>query len=500
MDKRTRQACLLLVLIAGVFFWQKQAPYAAGADSSGYMSFGSLMRAGQLTESPLRMAFAEAKNLDPRIFEPLGFIHRRETDRLSPIYPSGLPLLFAGFDLFMDRETSVSIVLLLVFASAGLLTYLLGRKLGLSGPYALLAQVTIMGSSLTIFMGLMPMSDLLSLCLLSLAVWLAMQIGRGSSWPWLLGFVLGLAVLVRPTNALVFPAIAWILWTRGTLRDRVSVALGGLPALTWLLFLNTALYGSAFTLGYENVGGLLELRHFWPNLRHFAVWLTLLFTPLAVWPFLVAPFLGSDLRSQTRSLLLWALAFGLFYSFYAFSNQNWWFTRFLLPAMPAVVIGSLMVWQEAGRRFLPPRVNPWLPWGLLLLITLSHLIVAEWKGPDEIRRGHIEYERVSQWLASHTEEGDGILCMQFSGAIAYYTDNRPILRWDFLSPESWAIIRNVAAEQDLQLYAALHVSEVAQDEILSSRIRGDWTEMVSLPYATVYRLNPVSTERKSGNL
>ena len=334
---------------------------------------------------------------------------------------------------------------------------------------------------------------------MTLAVWLTTQSGRGKGWPWALGFVLGFSVLARPTNALVFPAIAWILWNRGSLKSGFAVALGGLPALAWLLFLNTILYGDAFTLGYENVGGLLELRHFWPNLKHFAVWLTLLFTPLAVWPFVLVPLLGPEPRSQAFTLVVWALPFGLFYAFYAFSNQDWWFTRFLLPAMPAVVIGSLMVWQEAGRRFLSSRANRWLPWSLLLLVILSHLVVGDWKGPDEIRRGHVVYEEISDWLSTHTEEGDGIVCMQFSGAIAYYTDGRPILRWDFLNAASWASVQGVAAKQEVNLFAALLYTEVNQEAVLSSRIPGDWIERFSLPYATVYQLNPRPTEEKPGN-
>ena len=479
----------ILIAASALFFWSKQAPFAAGADASGYMSYARLLSEGRIIQPPLMMGFSEAEISDRRLYEPLGFTFPADETNLVPIYPSGLPLLIAAFSLVVGPDQAVSTVMLLAFVSCGFMTYLLGRRLGLPPSYALLAYVAMTGSSLTIFMGLVPMTDVLSASLLTLCCFLATTVQRGMRWGFLAGFVLALAILVRPTNSLVILALPAFVGRTADWKSWLAVMAGGIPGLAWLLFLNTTLYGSPLTTGYGSILPLLKTEYLVPNLRHFAIWLTILFTPLLTWPFLGSTLLGRSLRQKSLPLVLWAAPFLVFFSFYSFSSNDWWFTRFLLPAMPACVIGSALVLHEAAQRWLSDRAKRWAPWILTGIVVVSHLTTVNWKGADNIRQGHIVYQQTGAWIDEHTEEGDGILCMQFSGSLRYYTENRPILRFDFLDEPSWRAIVSTARSKQIGIYAVLYFLETESGEALGIRAPGDWREAARFPYATVFKLN-----------
>lgn len=489
MERVTHWILGISIAASALFFWSKQAPYAAGADASGYMSFARLLSEGRITQPPLTMGFSEADISDRRLYEPLGYTYPTDEMTLVPTYPSGFPLLIAAFSLLMGHDHAVSAVMLLAFVSCGFMTYLLGRRLGLSPPYALLAYIAMTGSSLTIFMGLVPMTDVLSASLLTLCCFLATNVHRGVRWGFLAGFVLALAILVRPTNSLVILAIPAFVGRAAGWKTWLAILAGGIPGLAWLLFLNTTLYGSPLATGYGSILPLLKTEYLVTNLKHFAIWLTILFTPLVTWPFLGSPLLGKPLRQKSLPLILWAAPFLVFFSFYSFSSNDWWFTRFLLPAMPACVIGSALVWHETAQRYLSDRAKQWAPWILTMIVAVSHLAIVNWKGADDIRKGHIVYQQTGAWINEHTEVGDGILCMQFSGALRYYTDNRPILRFDFLDEHSWNAIVSTARSKRLGIFAVLYFLENESGEVLEIRVPGNWREAARFQYATVFKLD-----------
>jgi len=488
VEKITHWILGILIALSSLFFWVRQAPFAAGADASGYMSFSRLLSEGTLTLSPLTMGFSKANITDRRLYEPLGYTYPNDEPILVPIYPSGFPLLTAAFIPMLGQENAVSTVMFLAFIGCGFMTFLLGRHLGLSPPYALLAAITMTGSPLTIFMGLIPMTDVLSTTLLTLTCILATRVHRKTGWGFLLGFVLALAILVRPTNALVFLALPFLVGRKAGWRPWPAIAVGGTPGLVWVLFLNTTLYGHPLATGYGDILPLLGSENLAANLRHFAIWLTILFTPLLTWPFLGRPLLGRAFRKRILPLALWAAPFLVFFSFYSFSSRDWWFTRFLLPAMPAIVTGSALVWQEVARRWFRPRVIPWMPWALIGSVAISHFITVNRKGADDIRKGHIVYREAGAWIDRNTTEGDGILCLQFSGSLRYYTDNRPILRYDFLDRESWDSIVSTARSNRVGIYAVLDFLETERGEALEIRAPGDWREVAHLRYATLFKL------------
>jgi hypothetical protein len=78
-----------------------------------------------------------------------------------------------------------------------------------------------------------------------------------------------------------------------------------------------------------------------------------------------------------------------------------------------------------------------------------------------------------------------IAAMQMSGALKYYAD-RPILRWDYVTPEKFADLRRHAADRGVALYALLWPFEVAEFE---THLPGDWQPVARWRDVVLYRLD-----------
>jgi hypothetical protein len=157
--------------------------------------------------------------------------------------------------------------------------------------------------------------------------------------------------------------------------------------------------------------------------------------------------------------------------------------------MPAFLIGSALVWCEITERWFADRAKRWVPWALAVMVAASHIAIGAWKGADDIPQGHIVYQQTGSWINEHTKVGDGVLCMQFSGSLNYYTEDRPILRFDFLDERSWKAIVSSARTKRIGIYAVLYFLETDRGEALEIRAPGDWTETARFRHATIYKLN-----------
>jgi hypothetical protein len=127
-------------------------------------------------------------------------------------------------------------------------------------------------------------------------------------------------------------------------------------------------------------------------------------------------------------LLSWLAAFFIFYSFYLWYDE-WWYTRFLLPAYPAVAVaagiglaGAIARWRIAGV--------------LLVVIALA------WEGRQIARFAVLhtdEDQHLSRvpvvWAGRALPPRSLVLAMEFSGSLLFYTDHRPV-RWDTGEPEA----------------------------------------------------------------
>jgi hypothetical protein len=85
------------------------------------------------------------------------------------------------------------------------------------------------------------------------------------------------------------------------------------------------------------------LANFLPRFRHYARWLLeMLGPPLAAWAIFLA---RRDAPSLDRALCAaWPLPCFLLYCFYG-PYETWWYTRYLLPAIPALILAMLLAFQ-----------------------------------------------------------------------------------------------------------------------------------------------------------
>src|SRR5581483_7937148 len=117
-------------------------------------------------------------------------------------------------------------------------------------------------------------------------------------------------------------------------RPLALAGLGALPFGVALLLWQNALYGNPFTTGYGGFSGVLEWKNLSSHLPHYSYWLAAQLTPL-VFPGGLLVVFDRRIDSSRRAMLLsWFFLFFAFYCFYG-PYETWWYTRFLLPAIPA---------------------------------------------------------------------------------------------------------------------------------------------------------------------
>ena len=195
-----------------------------------------------------------------------------------------------------------------------------------------------------------------------------------SSHPTAAGSVLGgggvaaIALLTRPNllpvAALLTMFLVWQAYRRSGGQTRQSVDLpllfifGVVPGCVAVAWVNQTLYGSPLLSGYGSVDDLYALANVGPNLALYFRWMVESQTPfvcLAVGaPILLAR--RRVARSRDSTWFAWlALAMaGTVLACYLPYMQfdGWWAIRFLLPALPLVLILSTTV-LVAGARGLP---------------------------------------------------------------------------------------------------------------------------------------------------
>jgi hypothetical protein len=286
----------------------------------------------------------------------------------------------------------------------------------------------------------------------------AIRSRESMGWAVLAGAMMGAGVLIRPTQALLFPAI--VLATRLRPRALLAMGLGGLPFAIAQMAISHHLYGNALSTGYGGIGYLLSLDGFAIRFKHYSYWLAILGTPVMFPGGLAAIVSRTAADVWVRAALaVWFGAFFLFYCFYA-PYETWWYTRFLLPALPALIIGSLLVLRRLR------RVGP----VLAALVVAVGLIHCDQFNLMDFQRGEKIYTE-SVFGAEAVLPDDAVLVtMQLSGATRYYA-GREIVRWDALTPESFAQLRSVSAPRPW--YALL-----AQFEIPDAmrNMPGRWVE------------------------
>ncbi len=303
-----------LVLFAIYAAFRQRAIW--GADSFGYLELGKLLSEGRVH---LPLAFPAAEF--PAVVPP-GFT-LNAAGLVVPGYPPGFPLLLAvghllGFPMWVTPALGV--------LSCWLLFQLLRERVAPATAWAFTLAWAFM--PLSVLGGTMVMSDGVAAAVL-LGALLAHRRGKMAAAGWLLG----LAIAVRPTNALFLaPFLLFCRADRAHLRLALHLALAGAVYAGY----NFWLYGAPWRTGYGDVAGGLQPAllpsHLGFHLRE--SWNVL--SPVIV---LLAGFGLVRPDRRKLGLILWPLILALFYSCWdAGGIDRWWWTRFLMPGHPLLFL------------------------------------------------------------------------------------------------------------------------------------------------------------------
>jgi hypothetical protein len=466
MRQKGWQICLAFILLGyGVFVAAIGSGAAAGSDSSGYLNSARLLAAGRLTTPVRRVPGMPTASVAARDLSPLGFRLSPRSGELVPTYPVGFPLHLmiasrvAGWDAAGIAVNTVAAVASL------LLLYLVARRLGLPAGWAVACVVLFAFFPVTVGSFTWVMSDGLATAWSLAAIYCALRAQERSSWAVLAGAGFGIAVLVRPTNSLLLLALLLALpWSWRTLSAFVA---GGVPAAVGLGVYNGEAYGHIVATGYNEDSTRLALTYFVPRIAHFTMWISRFLTPIPLLLWTVGVY--RCVRGDRRFLLLlawWAPIVG-FYACYRPSIETWWFLRFLLPALPPLIIGAALVvleaWQRLGQRQWAAgkaRLLVAIPFVAVPLLAAGLSLSWCWKAKVwRVREEKAVYAQALAWAAAKVPPNSLLVCKQLSGAAYFYT-SLPILRYDNISKASFMRLLPLAQRAGTPIYLLVFDFEV----------------------------------------
>ena len=403
-----------------------------GSDSYGYVGQARLLARGHLTDTIPLTADFDWPDVAPTL-TPLGFIAGRARGVIAPQYPPGLPLLLAPLAAVSER----AIYLLVPVFGALLvwLTFRLGASLSDQTTGAMAAAL-VAASPTFLFQVVQPMSDVPAA-----ACWLAALLvaGHGTSYAAVAsGAIASVAILIRPNLAPLAGLIgtaAILAASKGRMRRALLFAVALTPGLVVLGWIQNVRYGSPLLSGYGPLSNAFSTRNIAPNLSRYPRWLTGTHTWF-IWLSLAAPVWIVRRARQPAvawfAVLLVAATWLAYLPYVYFQPHEWSYTRFLLPAVPVMLIFASAV---AGwlLRFFP---DSWrAPIRLVLLggLVAMQLHTAVTYGAFAMRDQERKYSLAGAFVRDRLPATAFVLALQHSGSIRYYA-NRPTIRWDLLAP------------------------------------------------------------------
>lgn len=459
---------------------------AGGSDSSGYMSHARLLAAGRVHVEPRAIPGLPSVAGEPLLYAPLGFKPAPNGIGLVPTYPAGMSLFILALEPLAGWRHTGDLTIIL-HSLAGLIAIAaLCRALGLGRPWAALGAAILALSPLYIFMSLQAMSDVPSLVWTTLAVLAALKSRESAAWAVAAGAAMAVDVLLRPTNLVAVAPLAVALGASP--RRWLLLGLGGLPGALFFFIHSEAAYGSFAATGYGDSSFAFSLGFVPATLRHYARWLPVLFTPLvALIPGL--PFLGRESARARWLLGSWIAAYAAFYATYQCTHETWWYLRFLLPAAPPLVAGSLLVLRALLSRA-PDWCNPGRSAAALaaalVIVALSLAWPTRKLGALAVSRDELRYGHVADWMQKNVP-GDAVcVAMQASGALFYYTDFT-FVRWDAMDRTTVERVESAARAARRPLYAVLFPFEIKDADVLTRIVPGHWIEVGKVEGVAILR-------------
>jgi len=439
---------------------------AGGADAYGYVS-QALMWLNGLPIRTEPLAATVPWPLAEWSLSPLGYRPGLEPGIIVPTYPPGLPLTMAAFAA-VGGASAVYLVVPVLGAAAVWLTYLLGRRYSDAASGAA-AAVLLAASPVFLYQLVQPMSDV------PVTAWWLLSLWAAAGLPVVAGSGAAAAVLTRPNLAPLAAVILAAVLTHSysqhrnvgaSLRAAVAFTLPLAAAVTFLAWLNARLYGSPFASGYGSASELFALANVPINANRYVRWLLETQTPvvlagvvapLAAWLGPRAP--GTPSPSQGRLGLAFAAVVLACYLPYS-PFEEWWYLRFLLPAIPVLlVLTTPLVVRLVSAA--PTAVRAPLLVAGVALLGAYYLAVANERSAFGLRRLDSRYLAAGAFASRSLPANAVLLSMQESGALRMY-GGRTTVRFDRLDPEGLDAAVQFLDRAGYRPYFALEAWEEAQ--------------------------------------
>jgi hypothetical protein len=406
------------------------APVAAAADMHGYVAQAADWWSGTRVH---------ADWIDTRYFPaaasvPLGYVLRSGPEAAAvPLYPPGLSLHMAAARVVGDWAMYAVSPLGALALVLG--TYALGRTT-FDETSARIAAAAVACHPVLLAQATLPMSDPVAAAYWTWSLALAssprpvLQAGAG--------VLAGVAVLVRPNLAPLLVGPAGCAVVAAGVAGLLRVGGGAAPAVAWLGWHHHRLYGAATATGYGSLAVLFSTAHVTTNAQRYAGWLWQTMSPLPLAGFALAS--AAVLRERRIAhlpLVLFAATNVAIYLVYQ-PWPHWTFARFLLPAVPVVLLFAVAL----ARRVL---TRP-------LAVAALSLVVIGWQMDFEqrsdLRRTNHALTRFAA-LPGELARRDLLrhppVTRVHSGSLRYY-GGITAYRWDAMSPE--ALRRGIDAARD----------------------------------------------------
>jgi hypothetical protein len=437
IERRALHFAIVIAIAAGAVGWGWGTHAAGGSDSYCYLNQAELLARGEVHDAESFVNGARWPQPEWTVVPPGHMPVPGPPGRFAPICPAGYPIMMVAARAVAGRSGMFAVVPLMA-ALAVWLTFLLGRRVG--GPAAgLLASLLLAVSPIFLYQAVQPMNDVPAMTLWLAALVLASRTLESRAAAAACGLAVGAALMVRPNLLPLAPAVALtMLVARGGGMHPIGrhvnalawFALGTLPGVLAVMAMQAAVYGSPLRSGYGDLGMLFKLSHVMPNLERYPRWLLETHTPvvlLALGAPLVLRRRGASMLSAAL-LAFSAVTFGCYLLYMVF--DAWWFLRFLLPAIPPLLILASAVAVDALSRLA-------VAWRGVLFTSAAGLLAVACLhiGVDRDAFRLREYESVfrdgGQYVARRLPADAAVITLRQTGSVRFYA-GRPTLAWDSL--------------------------------------------------------------------
>lgn len=422
-----------------------------GADSAGYMAEARMLSEGRLSIPIQPLRDLGLNHSLGGVFQPLGFA-ARDDGTMVPTYPAGTPIHFMLAALVGGWRVAPYLVCPLFGFLTLIAMYFLGREVGLT-QWASVAGAAILAAG-PVFVSsiLQPCSDGLATFWAVLTMLFAYASKRRPSLAIAAGVAFAIGVWVRPTSILMGPPLAFAMGWRPRLVLR-SIA-GALPLGLALGWFNWHEYGSPLRTGYGRISDVIS----WKALDHcpsfHLAWIAFTFTPII--------FIGFAMLARRATLGVWFALFFAFYSIYDIC-ADWGDIRFILPAIPALILGALLILQRRP-------VVAFLCIAAIIASLIRFTIKLDPLGTAE--REEI-WPNAIAWAEPQLPKRALVISGIYSGTFFYYA-NRWTARWDGLDTRTYESMRANAANAHMPWYAVTSADADLKPEAFPRKYPGNW--------------------------